>query len=73
MAMIDDQNLADDIYCLAGLLLIIHKLRNAHIQPLKSAPVPLNDMEELEDMRNCCYKAISILLTTQLRGVTTIK
>ncbi|MGI5921877.1 MAG: hypothetical protein ACOX6I_09105 [Syntrophomonadaceae bacterium] len=69
MSLLDEQNIiTDEIYCLVGLLLIIHEIRNAHIQPLKSVPLPLENEGELEDMRKCCYKAVSILITSPFRG-----
>lgn len=69
MALIEDETLSDDIYRLVGILLVISKMRNNHIQPLKSLPVPLTEEEELENMRFCCYQAVSIFISTKINGL----
>ena len=62
----------EDLPLLAALLLIAHQLRNQHINPLKSTPVELNNPDKLTDMRYVCYQAISILIKTNITGITRI-
>ncbi|MDD3853678.1 MAG: hypothetical protein PHD40_08505 [Syntrophomonadaceae bacterium] len=62
----------EDLPLLVALLLIAHQLRNRHINPLKSTPVELNNPDKLTDMRYICYQAISILINTNIEGITRI-
>lgn len=72
MALIEDPTIGDEFYCLAGLLITIHKLRTNHIQPLKSLPIPLDNDDEIEHMRSASFKAVSILLNAELKGIVKI-
>lgn len=72
MELIHNDNNNDELYFLVGILLVIHKLRNKHINPLKSIPVNLEDQDELEHMRYACYQTISIILSNQVDGVVKI-
>lgn len=67
----EDQN--QDLFLLTGLLLVIHNIRNHHIQPLKSQPIEVHDGQEVELMRVACYRAISIMLSSNYKGITCIE
>ena len=47
MVLIENPSVEDEVYILAGLLLIMHRLRNKYIHPLKSMPLPLQDVTKL--------------------------
>lgn len=70
--LIDNENLAEDLYLLVGLLLTVHQVRNRQIHPFKSIPVELTETSEVALMRSVCYRAISILLQTKTQGITRI-
>jgi len=63
----------EQVYLLVGLLLIIHQLRNLHIHPLKSKPVYIDNANELEYIRSASYKAINLILITEVKGLGSIK
>lgn len=63
-------NLEDDVYLLVGLLAVIHQIRNKYIHPLKNVPLELEDLSDLEAVRASALKAVSIMLTTDFRGLT---
>lgn len=66
----DEQN--KDLPFLIALLLMAHQLRNRHINPLKNIPIELDNPDKLTDMRYICYQAISILIKTNVDGITKI-
>ncbi|MDD2510347.1 MAG: hypothetical protein PHP26_02560 [Syntrophomonas sp.] len=64
--LIDDEfDNSDSRFCLVGILLAIHQIRNKYIHPFKALPRNLENGRELEYMRYCTYMAIDILLLTQ--------
>jgi len=63
-------NFEDDVYLLVGLLAVIHQIRNKYIHPLKNVPLELEDISDLEAVRASALKAVSIMLTTDFRGLT---
>lgn len=69
MAASQGQKYEPEGFLLIGLLLVMHKLRNKYIHPLKGLPLPLEQVEEIEYMRFCAYKSIEILLELQLQGL----
>ena len=69
MTASEGQNFESEGFLLVGLLLVIHKLRNKYIHPLKGLPLPLEQVEEIEYMRFCAYKSIEILLRIKLNGI----
>ena len=66
----DEQN--KDLPFLIALFLMAHQLRNRHINPLKNIPIELDNPDKLTDMRYICYQAISILIKTNVDGITKI-
>jgi hypothetical protein len=68
---IDKENLPEDIFLLVGLLLVVHQIRDQHIQPFNSLPVGVKNAEEVHITRTVTYLAIAILLQndfTDLKG-----
>lgn len=63
------QNIGRDGMHLIGLLLFIHRLRNKYIHPLKSLPLPVDKLEEIEYIRYAAYKSIDILAGINLNGI----
>jgi len=63
-------NFEEDVYLLVGLLVAIHQIRNKYIHPLKNVPLELEDFSDLEAVRDAALKAVSIMLTTDFRGLT---
>lgn len=63
-------NYEDDVYLLAGLLLVLHQLRNKYIHPLKSIPRELENDEDIEAARSAAIKALSIMVTVEFRGLS---
>ncbi|ABI69344.1 hypothetical protein Swol_2050 [Syntrophomonas wolfei subsp. wolfei str. Goettingen G311] len=60
-----DDDYDDSGFYLAGILLIIHQIRNKYIQPFKALPRNMENEAELDHMRYCAFKAIDILLSKQ--------
>lgn len=73
MAASAGQVLTQEGLLLIGLLLVIHKMRNKYIHPLKGLPLPLEQVEEVEYIRFCAFKSIEILLEIQLNGIVNNK
>lgn len=69
MAASEGQQIAQEGFLLIGLLLIMNKLRNKYIHPLKGLPLPLEQVEEIEYMRFCACKSIEIVLGLYLNGM----
>lgn len=66
---IDQENLPENIYLLIGLLLVVHQIRDQHIQPFNSLPVGVKDAEEVHITRAVTYQAIAILLQNDFTAV----
>ena len=62
-------SLGDEIYLLAGMLLIMHRLRNKYIHPLRSKILPLQNPEEVKYMRSCALQIVNILLNTDMKSL----
>ncbi|HBQ25348.1 MAG TPA: hypothetical protein DD791_03045 [Syntrophomonas sp.] len=60
----------DELYCLVGLLLEIHMLRNKYLHPLKNSPIDLQHEDDLERMRYAALKSIDLVLHMDIRGIT---
>ena len=65
----ENPSLGDDIYLLAGMLLIMHRLRNKYIHPLRSKILPLQNPDEVSYMRNCALSIVNILLNTDMKSL----
>ncbi len=63
------QDIGREGLLLIGLLLVMHRMRNNYIHPLKSQPLPVERVEEVEYMRFCAYKSIEILVSLNLDGI----
>lgn len=59
--LIQQKNNDDESYVLVGLLIVMHRLRNKYIHPLKNSPLPLENLHEIELMRYCAFRSIEIL------------
>lgn len=60
----------DELYCLVGLLLEIHVLRNKYLHPLKNTPIDLQYEDDLEYMRYAALKSINLILHMDIKGIT---
>jgi len=69
MAAAGGQDIGQEGLLLIGLLLVMHRMRNNHIHPLKSQPLPVERVDEVEYMRFCAYKCIEILVSLNLDGI----
>ncbi len=65
-----NNNHGDDIYLLVALLLVLHKLRNKYIHPLKNTPLDIEDVNDVEVARFSAWKAIGIILNHNFKGLT---
>jgi len=70
LELTSNQNHADDIYLLVALLLVLHKLRNKYIHPLKNAPLEVEDAGDVEIARFSAMKAVEIMLNHNFKGLT---
>jgi hypothetical protein len=73
MVLINDDKAESEIYLLMGLLLVMHRMRDSYVHPLKNIPLPLRDPEELEYMRYSAFKSMQILLSLELNGMVRTK
>jgi hypothetical protein len=60
----------DELYCLVGLLLEIHVLRNKYLHPLKNTPIDLQYEDDLVYMRYATLKSINLILHMDIKGIT---
>ncbi|WP_054693214.1 hypothetical protein [Syntrophomonas palmitatica] len=65
-----NHNHNDDIYLLVALLLVLHKLRNKYIHPLKNTPLEIEDTDDIEIVRFAALKAVAIMLNHNFKGLT---
>ncbi len=70
LELINNPTHDDELYCLVGLLLEIHILRNKYLHPLKNTPIDLQNEADLENMRYAALKIIDLVLKMDIRGVT---
>lgn len=70
--LVDNPQQPEDVYFLVALLLVLHRLRNRYIQPLKSLPIQLEDDRDLNCTRLAVFRSINILLSTPLKGLVRI-
>jgi len=70
LELIDNPGHDDNLYCLVGLLVVIHNLRNKYLHPLKNTPIDLQYNEDLEHMRYAAFKSINLILNMDIKGVT---
>lgn len=70
--LVNNPQQPEDVYFLVALLLVLHRLRNRYIQPLKSLPIQLDDDRDLNCARLAAFRAINILLSTPLKGLVRI-
>ncbi|MDD4802399.1 MAG: hypothetical protein PHF24_05590 [Syntrophomonas sp.] len=61
LVLINKQIEEDELYILASMLLIMHQFRNKYIHPLKSKPLPLQDLNEIGHIRYCAWHCIDML------------
>jgi hypothetical protein len=59
----------ENLYLLAGSLLVIHILRNKHLHPLKNTPIDLQAEDDLVDMRYAALKAIGLVINLDVKGM----
>lgn len=69
LVLVND-NVDEDIYLLIGLLLMVHQIRARHIHPFKNTPFDIEDPAVPAEARSACYRAVSILLQTSMRGIS---
>lgn len=72
LSLVDNENHNDEIYILAGLLLVGHELRNKYIHPFKSSLIELQDEAEIEIMRNLTYRIVNLIIRNELKGTTSL-
>jgi hypothetical protein len=69
MVLIENPSVEDEVYILAGVLLIMHRLRNKYIHPLKSMPLPLQELDEVRHMRYCAWQSMEILQELDMKNL----
>ncbi len=72
LGLIDQEDNNDEIYTLAGFLLIAHKLRNRYIHPLKSLPIEIQDESEIDLIRFITYRIINLIIRNEVKGTTSL-
>ncbi|MDD3365198.1 MAG: hypothetical protein PHZ03_09480 [Syntrophomonas sp.] len=73
IVLVENQSVEDEVYILAGLLLIMHRLRNKYIHPLKSMPLPLQEFDEIRHIRYCAWQSMEILQTLEMKTLLKTK
>ncbi len=73
MVLLENQSVEDEVYILAGLLLIMHRLRNKYIHPLKSMPLPLQGFDEIRHIRYCAWQSMEILQNLDMKTLLRTK
>lgn len=63
---------SEEVYILTGLLLVVHKLRNKYIHPLKNSFIELEDIKDLEVIRYATYQIINLIINNELKGTTSL-
>lgn len=62
----------DELYILVGLLLVVNKLRNKYIHPLKNTLIEVENDEDIEVMRDCAYYIANLITHNELKGITSL-
>ncbi|MDD3271275.1 MAG: hypothetical protein PHR04_04150 [Syntrophomonadaceae bacterium] len=70
LELINNPTHDDNLYCLVGLLVEIHILRNKYLHPLKNTPIDLQYDDDLEHMRYAALKSIDLVLNMNIKGIT---
>ena len=70
LELINNPTHDDNLYCLVGLLVEIHTLRNKYLHPLKNTPIDLQYDDDLEHMRYAALKSIDLVLNMNIKGIT---
>ncbi|PKM75992.1 MAG: hypothetical protein CVU90_14910 [Firmicutes bacterium HGW-Firmicutes-15] len=73
MVLLNNQSAEDEVYILAALLLIMHRLRNKYIHPLKSIPLPLQEFDEIRHIRYCAWQSMEILQNLDMKTLLRTK